>query len=143
MLTNRWQHRRCRRPFGFSLSRLAEVPHMNAPIHSVSDAFQAPPQRWLVPGGVHTVMALAWLSFDKPARAVANAWRALATETKRRTTIEDLCGGADITVMEFFRSVYRTGLELNALFRKPRDLPIFMLGLLKRDASDPDVSLAI
>jgi len=88
-------------------------------------------------------MALAWLSSDKRARAVANAWRALATETKRSTTVEDLCGGADITVTEFFRSVYRTGLELNALFRRPPDLPIFMLGLLKRDGSDPGVSLEI
>ena len=88
-------------------------------------------------------MALAWLSSDKPARAVANAWRALAIETKRRTTVEDLCGSADITVTEFFRSVYWTGLELNALFRRPRDLPIFMLGLLKRDGSDPGVSLEI
>src|SRR5262245_16403219 len=109
---------------------------MDAPAHTVNDAFQAPPQRWLVPGGVQTVLALAWLSSDKRPRAVANTWRSLDTETKRRTTVEDLCGGADITVTEFFRSVYRTGLELNALFRRPPDLPIFMLGLLKRDGSD-------
>jgi DNA-binding transcriptional regulator YiaG len=82
------------------------------------------------------------LSSDQRARAVANTWRSLTIE-KRRTTIEDLCGGADITVTEFFRSVYRTGRELNALFRRPRDLPIFMLGLLKQDGSDPGVTLEI
>jgi DNA-binding transcriptional regulator YiaG len=88
-------------------------------------------------------MALAWLSSDKPARAVANAWRALAIETKRRTTVEDLCGGADITVTEFFRSVYRTGLELNGLFPRLSDLPIPMLSLRNRGGSDADVSLEI
>src|SRR5215472_9740104 len=55
-------------PSGFLLSRLAEVPQMDAPAHTANDAFQAPPQRWLVPGGLQTVMALAWLSFDKSAR---------------------------------------------------------------------------
>ena len=88
-------------PSGFLLSRLAEVPQMDSPAHTVNDAFQAPPQRWLVPGGLQTVMALAWLSFDKPARAVANACRALATETKRRTTVEDLAAAPTSLLRSF------------------------------------------
>lgn len=66
-----------------------------------------------LPGRVTTMMHLASLSVDAPARAVAAYWASLSSQAHERASLDELCeiaGG--VSGARFFGSVAVAGLEL-------------------------------
>ena len=65
-----------------------------------------------LPGGIRTMLHIAWLSENPKVRAVAVQWNALSADDKRNVILEDLCDAAGVTDEEFAATVARTGFEL-------------------------------
>jgi hypothetical protein len=65
-----------------------------------------------LPGGMRTMMHLAWLSKNPKARAVAERWSALSADGKRNVVLEHLCEAAGIAGEELVAAVACTGFEL-------------------------------
>jgi hypothetical protein len=50
-----------------------------------------------LPGGMQTMIHLAWLSEHPKVRAVAVQWNALSADGKRNVILEDLCNASGVT----------------------------------------------
>jgi DNA-binding transcriptional regulator YiaG len=68
-----------------------------------------------LPGGVETMMFLAWLSEDPGTRAVAKRWVALARKQKEDIEIEEICRAAGLEYGIFFSEIASTGFELGII----------------------------
>ena len=75
----------------------------------------------LLPGGVRTMLHLAWLSSDSRVRSVASEWHSFSAVARVEAHIEDLCRSAGISDAEFAGEVTRTAWELGI------DVAAFML----------------
>jgi len=87
-------------------------------------------------------MHLARLSQSESAQAVAGIWRSLSPPSRERADVAELAHGAlvtgaDISVAEFLACVFRTGMELQALFLGPKweSGPGISLEIDEREAS--------
>lgn len=69
------------------------------------------------PGGLETMMSLAWLSEDQGTRAVAKRWGALARKQKEDIEIEEICQAqaAGVEYGTFFREIACTGWEVGII----------------------------
>ncbi len=65
-----------------------------------------------LPGGMKTMIHLAWLSRNKRVRDVARRWRALDKEQKRSIEIEELCHEAGVKDSDFIADIASTAHEL-------------------------------
>lgn len=65
-----------------------------------------------IPGGVHTMIALARLSSDEKVRQVAFAWNALPRKEHRRANLDQLCRNAGLLPVSALGAIVDTGSEL-------------------------------
>ncbi len=65
-----------------------------------------------LPGGVETLMHLAWLSQDEKAREVARRWNALSKPHRQTLAVEVLCMAVGVRSWDLVAVVARTGWEL-------------------------------
>src|SRR5215468_7964157 len=65
-----------------------------------------------IPGGLETILVLAWLSSDPQVRAIAGRWSSLPHKAKQGVELEELCLTAGIDAGSFFGSVVATAFEL-------------------------------
>ena len=65
-----------------------------------------------IPGGLETIIVLAWLSSDPQVRAIAGRWSSLPRKAKQGVELEELCLAAGIDAGSFFGSVAVTAFEL-------------------------------
>jgi hypothetical protein len=64
------------------------------------------------PGGVKTMIRLAWLSRDERARDVARQWRAIDLARRDGTDLEDLCRAAGMRDADLLGDVMATAFDL-------------------------------
>jgi DNA-binding transcriptional regulator YiaG len=65
-----------------------------------------------IPGGLETIIVLAWLSSHPQVRAIAGSWSSLPRKAKQGVELEELCLAAGIDAGSFFGSIVATAFEL-------------------------------
>jgi len=65
-----------------------------------------------IPGGVETVVGLAWLSGDDQARNVVRRWASLSCQAKRKVELEEVCRAVGVDVGHFVGTVAVMAFEL-------------------------------
>jgi DNA-binding transcriptional regulator YiaG len=78
-----------------------------------------------IPGGLETIIVLAWLSDDDRARAVRDCWNSLSRRVKHNVEVEDLCRAVGIDAGHFF------GIVAATAFRLGMDISVFIGGVLR------------
>lgn len=65
-----------------------------------------------LPGGIKTMIYLAWFSKDEKVRAVAALWNQLPWRAKRGVELEEVCLAAGVQTARFFSEISGTAFEL-------------------------------
>src|SRR5438132_372646 len=65
-----------------------------------------------LPGGIKTMIYLAWLSRDEKVRTIAALWNRLPRQVKVDLELEELCRSAGLSWREFDKATWVTAREL-------------------------------
>src|SRR5260370_25912395 len=89
--------------------------------------------RWALalPGGIDTMIHLAWLSPDASVRAVASRWNSLTCPERQRIAVEEVCWEVGIDTAYFVGQIaaaaWELGIDISGLIaatvRMPELLP--------------------